>query len=185
MALTFVLLITYNNRALFPPVTGDDTAHHPDFVMSTKYASTRPKHKRLRRRRVTSLASCAVGAFLALSIPLAAAEHHFKQPPLHLALRQDANRPIRVTNHCPENLWPAFLTQHGVGPPKTGFLLGPGQTNSQEVSGDWQGRVWARTNCSFGNAGAPASGNGGAPCRTGDCGNFLECQGAVRIWLTW
>lgn len=91
------------------------------------------------------------------------------------------NLPLRVTNNCAEPIWPAILTQSGSGPAHSGFLLNPGETNPQTVSADWRGRVWGRTNCSFPqDSGAePASGQGGSACTTGDCGMFLECQGAV------
>jgi hypothetical protein len=88
--------------------------------------------------------------------------------------------PLRVTNNCKEPVWPAILTQEGTPPASSGFLLKPGETNPQTVGLDWKGRVWARTNCSFpGSGSSPASGQGGAPCQTGDCGMFLQCQGAV------
>ncbi|KAJ9606040.1 hypothetical protein H2200_009889 [Cladophialophora chaetospira] len=87
--------------------------------------------------------------------------------------------PLRVTNNCQEAIWPAILTQEGTPPVSSGFLLNPGQSNPQTVGLDWKGRVWARTNCSFPSSGnMPASGQGGAPCQTGDCGMFLQCQGA-------
>lgn len=93
---------------------------------------------------------------------------------------RDTTVPLRVTNHCPETIWPAILTQSGIGPNSSGFELDPGSTSAQTVSGDWRGRVWGRTNCSFPSAGgAPASGQGGVACSTGDCGMFLECQGSV------
>lgn len=92
---------------------------------------------------------------------------------------RDTVVPLRVTNNCAETIWPAILTQSGAAPPSSGFELRPGDTNPQEVSGDWRGRVWARTNCSFPSDGGPASGQGGAACETGDCGMFVECQGAV------
>jgi hypothetical protein len=88
--------------------------------------------------------------------------------------------PLRVTNNCKEPIWPGILTQGGVPPESSGFLLQPGETKAQTVGIDWKGRVWPRTNCSFPTDGSvPASGQGGAPCETGDCGMFLECQGAV------
>jgi hypothetical protein len=92
---------------------------------------------------------------------------------------RDTSVPLRVTNHCPEPIWPAILTQNGVGPESSGFELAPGISKPQTVSGDWRGRVWGRTNCSFPSAGGPASGQGGSACQTGDCGMFLECQGSV------
>ncbi|KAH0837588.1 hypothetical protein AYO21_05078 [Fonsecaea monophora] len=101
--------------------------------------------------------------------------------------------PLRVTNNCKEPIWPAILTQSGTGPASSGFLLGSGATKSQTVGLDWKGRVWARTNCSFptttGSTSAlpplpPSSGQGGSPCQTGDCGMFLECQGAGQAPAT-
>ncbi|OCT49796.1 thaumatin family protein [Cladophialophora carrionii] len=87
--------------------------------------------------------------------------------------------PLRVTNNCKEPVWPAILTQEGTPPASSGFLLNPGETNPQTVGLDWKGRVWARTNCSFPGTGSkPSSGQGGAPCQTGDCGMFLQCPGA-------
>lgn len=92
---------------------------------------------------------------------------------------RDTSVPLRVTNHCPDIIWPAILTQNGVGPESSGFELAPGNSSRQTVSGDWRGRVWGRTNCSFPSASGPASGQGGSACQTGDCGMFLECQGSV------
>ncbi|KAI1610062.1 thaumatin family-domain-containing protein [Exophiala viscosa] len=73
---------------------------------------------------------------------------------LHLHTR-DTTLPLRITNNCNEAIWPAILTQGGTGPASSGFMLASGDTNPQTTSGQ-----------------------GGAPCTTGDCGNFLECQGA-------
>jgi len=100
---------------------------------------------------------------------------------LHLPAAQAVTMlPLRVTNNCKEPVWPAILSQDGTPPASSGFRLDPGETNALEVGLDWKGRVWARTNCSFPDTGsAPASGQGGAPCQTGDCGTFLQCQGAV------
>lgn len=92
---------------------------------------------------------------------------------------RDTSVPLRVTNHCPETIWPAILTQSGVGPERTGFELESGTSSAQVVSGDWRGRVWGRTNCSFPSGGGPTSGQGAIACGTGDCGMFLECQGSV------
>ncbi|RVX66654.1 hypothetical protein B0A52_09405 [Exophiala mesophila] len=97
---------------------------------------------------------------------------------------RDTTVPLRVTNNCPETIWPAVLTQNGVGPRSSGFELEPGASNPQEVSGDWQGRVWGRTNCSFSSAREPASGQGGIVCQTGDCGQFLECRGTGQAPAT-
>jgi len=92
--------------------------------------------------------------------------------------------PLRVTNNCKEPIWPAILTQSGTAPASSGFLLNPGETNPQTVGLDWKGRVWARTNCSFPTGSGPSSGQGGSPCQTGDCGMFLQCQGAGQAPAT-
>lgn len=129
-------------------------------------------------RTSCSSQACRFAVLLFLISPLVVAT---AAESLHLHPR-DTTLPLRVTNNCNEAIWPAFLTQGGTGPASSGFMLAPGDTNPQTVSGDWRGRVWARTNCSFPSSGQePASGQGGAPCTTGDCGMFLECQGAVSI----
>ncbi|KIW43747.1 uncharacterized protein PV06_04818 [Exophiala oligosperma] len=98
---------------------------------------------------------------------------------------RDINLPLRVTNNCNEPIWPAILTQNGRGPASSGFVLQPGDTNPQTVSGDWRGRVWGRTNCSFpGSGSGPSSGSGGVACTTGDCGSFLQCPGAGQAPAT-
>ncbi|KAL2395263.1 hypothetical protein ABEF93_002884 [Exophiala dermatitidis] len=81
----------------------------------------------------------------------------FASTSMHLHPR-DVVLPLRVTNNCPETIWPAILTQSGVGPAVSGFMLGPGV--------------------------GPATGQGGAACTTGDCGMFLECQGAGQAPAT-
>ncbi|TPX17076.1 uncharacterized protein E0L32_003194 [Thyridium curvatum] len=89
--------------------------------------------------------------------------------------------PLKVTNNCGETLWPGIATQHGVGPGTGGFVLDPGRTVGFNVSWDWQGRLWGRTNCSFNDDGSgPANLNGvdgnGAACTTGDCFGKLDCE---------
>lgn len=94
--------------------------------------------------------------------------------------------PLIVTNNCPETIWPGIGTQAGTGPKSQGFELATGASINQTVSGDWQGRVWGRTNCSFNDAGTGASnanGNNGAgaACSTGDCGGVLNCVITVSL----
>jgi beta-mannosidase len=125
------------------------------------------------RARSTLLLLCASS--------LAEALHHMRQPPLHTVNHRDSDRPLRITNKCDEDIWPAILTQAGVGPSTSGFHLAPGDTKNLTISADWQGRVWGRTNCTFDADGKPQSGQGGTACTTGDCGQFLECQGAVSL----
>ncbi|KAI9836972.1 MAG: hypothetical protein M1838_004908 [Thelocarpon superellum] len=89
--------------------------------------------------------------------------------------------PLKVTNNCPANIYPAFLTQAGSGPAVGGLALSVGQSQTLSVSSDWQGRVWGRTNCSFNAAGTGASNHGGLngagqACVTGDCNGELACS---------
>lgn len=107
---------------------------------------------------------------LAYLVQISHAVHHMKQPPIHTVNRRDSDLPLRVTNQCQDDLWPAILTDAGNGPGTSGFHLAGGASQSFSVSADWKGRVWARTNCS-------TNGIGGAMCTTGDCGQ-LQCQGA-------
>jgi len=126
-----------------------------------------------RRRRTRSSRNSRSGwAFLSMAIMANGCVGQSPRP-------RDTSVPLRVTNHCPDIIWPAILTQSGVGPASSGFELVPGNSSRQTVSGDWRGRVWGRTNCSFPSAGGPVSGQGGSACQTGDCGMFLECQGSV------
>lgn len=103
-----------------------------------------------------------------------------KRAPVQLANRQNSDISLVVSSNCAETIHPAILTQAGTGPESSGFKLNPGDSRTQTVSADWQGRVWGRTNCTFSDDGSPPlSGQGGAVCSSGDCGAFLECQGAV------
>ncbi|ELR07965.1 hypothetical protein GMDG_02824 [Pseudogymnoascus destructans 20631-21] len=81
----------------------------------------------------------------------------------------DAGIPIKITNSCPATIWPALATQEGRGPLTHGFELAPKASKELSVSQDWQGRVWARTNCSFNADG------GRNACDTGDCAGVLDC----------
>jgi hypothetical protein len=108
--------------------------------------------------------------------------HHLQEPAIHYVAARDSNRPLTVTNECPEVIYPGILTVSGMGPAQSGFRLNPGQSVPQTVSADWRGRVWGRTNCTFNSDGSPASGSGGVACETGDCGQFVQCQGAVS-WI--
>ena len=118
-------------------------------------------------------------------LPVTEAVHHMKRPPRALVNRENDNRPLMISNQCPEVIYPGVGTQAGVGPPVGGFRLGPGETRNFTVSGDWQGRVWGRTNCTFNADGTGpdhSGGNngGGAACGTGDCGGVVNCKGTVK-----
>lgn len=98
--------------------------------------------------------------------------------------------PLVISNNCAESVWPAIGTQAGTGAGIGGFALAPGQSKRLTVSGDWQGRVWGRTNCSFNVAGNGASNlNGfdgsGAACGTGDCAGVLNCALTVSTAVIW
>ncbi|PHH84872.1 hypothetical protein CDD83_1245 [Cordyceps sp. RAO-2017] len=76
--------------------------------------------------------------------------------------------PLVITNKCDTPIWPGLATQAGTGPGTGGFELQPGTNQTLYVSGDWQGRVWGRTNCTV-------NGNSCA-CKTGDCFAKLDCD---------
>ncbi|OIW30866.1 Osmotin, thaumatin-like protein [Coniochaeta ligniaria NRRL 30616] len=89
--------------------------------------------------------------------------------------------PLRVTNNCPDTVWPGIGTQHGLGPGLGGFELVPGETMAFLVGPTWQGRVWGRTNCTFNADGTGPSNlngwnGGGQACLTGDCFGVLDCE---------
>lgn len=110
----------------------------------------------------------------------AAAIHHMKLKPVMLATADASNRPIKITNLCPSDIYPAIQTQAGTGPPSGGYHARPGNTTTFDVSANWQGRIWGRTNCSFNSNGASL--NASAPaCLTGDCGGLLDCKGTVSL----
>lgn len=101
------------------------------------------------------------------TFPLAHGDQH------ELKTRQNGGGnsiPIQIANWCSTDIWPGILTQGGDGPGTGGFHLSPGSNQSFSVSSNWQGRIWGRTNCSFGNGG------GGSACSTGDCAGALSCQ---------
>jgi len=127
---------------------------------------------------ISVLLSSVAVAYLASPV---CALHHMQQPPIHIVNRANSDLPLVVTNNCEQTIYPAILTQAGTGPGKSGFRLNAGDTLPQTVSADWKGRVWGRTNCSFTDDGSPASGQGGRACSSGDCGAFVECQGAVSM----
>ncbi|KAF7503992.1 hypothetical protein GJ744_002920 [Endocarpon pusillum] len=141
----------------------------------TTAESVLPPRKSIRMGSVVSL----VLALTLLRNPITNAEHHMNRPPLQWVNKRDSNVPLRITNDCDQDIYPAIQTQAGTGPPSTGFRLTPGSSNAQSVSADWQGRVWGRTNCSFNSQGtAPANNAPGQACSTGDCGGTLGCRGS-------
>jgi hypothetical protein len=120
-----------------------------------------------------------------LSTPVAASHDILRKSPSQILPRIVSPRttntiPLKITNNCPDTIWPAVASHAGTGPGTGGFQLTPGTSQSLLVSADWQGRVWGRTNCSFNADGSGASnlnGNngGGRACQTGDCNGVLSC----------
>ena len=79
--------------------------------------------------------------------------------------------PLVITNKCDDTIWPGLATQAGTGPGTGGFELESGTNKTLWVSGDWQGRIWGRTNC---------TGSGDScKCKTGDCFGKLSCEYSV------
>lgn len=117
---------------------------------------------------------------IALAVPTTNALHHMmRRASNDLSVRAET-RPLSITNSCQETIYPGIVTQTGIAPPVGGFQLSPGESRNFTVSGDWQGRVWGRTNCSFNSAGTgPSSGGFGKACSTGDCGGNVDCKATV------
>lgn len=86
------------------------------------------------------------------------------------------NRTITITNHCDFPMYPAVLTSAGEKPYVSGFLLPEGASRELWVSHDWIGRIWGRTNCTWGE---DSDGKIVGKCLTGDCGGVLECEGGT------
>lgn len=78
--------------------------------------------------------------------------------------------PLLIYNDCPGTIWPGIYTTSGTGPGTGGFELAAGANKSLEVSTDWYGRIWGRTNCT-------SSGDDSLVCTTGSCGQ-MDCTQA-------
>jgi hypothetical protein len=140
-----------------------------------------PTHKpRLFNGLSTFELSCScllLSAFVPGALTFTSNPEHFRRgvPSLPLHKRDGSSVPLIITNNCGDTMWPAVNTQFGTGPAEQGFLLASGDSKTQNVSLDWQGRVWGRTNCSFSNT------NIGRACGTGDCGGQLSCFVGVCV----
>lgn len=80
---------------------------------------------------------------------------------------------LTVKNNCPYTIWPATLTSGG---PQllTGFVLAPKASRSINTPRPWEGRIWARTDCS--------TSSGRFTCATANCGtNQVACNGAGGV----
>lgn len=112
--------------------------------------------------------------------------HHMKTRAAQKPSFSTQERPFRISNHCPVDIYPAIITQHGRGPSTGGYRAQPGNTTNFTVSADWQGRIWGRTNCSFNGQGTGPKAEGGwygtgQACLTGDCGGVIDCKGTVSL----
>ena len=118
-------------------------------------------------------------------LPGAEAVHHMSLTPDQNVTLRSGTVPLRITNQCSEVIYPGIGTQAATGPSTQGFELRQGESKDLTVSGDWQGRVWGRTNCTFNAEGTGPSTNGGLngggqSCQTGDCNGLLDCKVTVR-----
>lgn len=99
--------------------------------------------------------------------------------PTETERRQD-NNPLIITNNGGDS-WKGITGQGVSGPSETGFMLSPGSENSPSTPADWQGRVYAGTNCSSNNDEIGIANNSlGMACDTGDDNGVLNCQATVR-----
>ena len=140
-------------------------------------SSTRKPRPRRRRQSLLPLAVLLTTAAASYELHLSPAGQIL---PRTVSPRTTKNIPLKITNNCADTIWPALASRSGTGPEVNGFELSSGSSKNLTVGGDWQGRVWGRTNCSFNAAGTGASnlnGNngGGQACETGDCNGVLNC----------
>lgn len=155
--------------------------HYPSSFWPTSTTTHMMRSSQLIRNSTHSTKSWVRLSFLLYFLACVNGVHHMQRGPLAWVNRRADNRPLVIRNQCRETVYPGIGTQAGTGPATQGFQLTPGQSRSLEVSADWQGRVWGRTNCSFNAAGtAPASSGTGVACGTGDCGGTVNCRGTVR-----
>lgn len=119
----------------------------------------------MERRLLTGLLSVAVFA------PQGALGVHHMQRKVEARQNSDPDVSLTISNWCADTIWPGVVTQGGHSPTATGFELAPRANRTIKVGGDWQGRVWGRTNCTFDD------GQGRGSCTTGECG-ALVCQQA-------
>lgn len=84
----------------------------------------------------------------------------------------EAARLTLINNCSPLTIWPATLGNWQLS--ETGFELRVGESRTIDIGAGWNGRVWARSHCSWNN--------GRFQCRTGDCGTGrVSCDGAGGV----
>jgi Thaumatin family len=143
-----------------------------------------------RKSRSSKKRTLSLLPILLLASSVAASHETFRYKstilPRTVSPRVAKNIPLKITNKCAETIWPGIASQTGTGPDTGGFELKTGTSKDLTVGGDWQGRVWGRTNCTFNAEGSGASnlnGNngGGQACQTGDCNGVLSCVVTVSL----
>jgi hypothetical protein len=83
------------------------------------------------------------------------------------------DRTFTLVNNTSQTIWAAAAGNAGFAAPANGgWVMSPGSTFTVTVAGNWAGRFWGRTYCSFNVAGTGS-------CETGSCGNVLQCNGAT------
>ncbi|RUS24252.1 thaumatin family-domain-containing protein [Jimgerdemannia flammicorona] len=88
-----------------------------------------------------------------------------------VAHKRAAPHTITVVNRCSFPIWPALFTSAGgqPSPSTTGWKQESGKSYTLTVPGNWNGRLWGRTNCDFSKSGLQN-------CDTGYCVGGLQCQ---------
>lgn len=162
------------------------TRTEPKRTMSS-YTHPREHRRPRKSHRGNQLRLLFCFSFIAIMLyrPVAAVHHMKRAPIAYVAQRSESSKPLVVENLCQETIYPGMATQAGDGPGTGGFRLSSGAQQKFSVSADWQGRVWARTNCSFNAMGTGPMNVGGvdgsgAACVTGDCFGVVDCVVAVR-----
>jgi hypothetical protein len=94
-------------------------------------------------------------------------------PPVAPMGAMDDRRDFVFINRCSQPVWVGFDSKQAK-PEGGGFRLDAGQTRTVVIpGGEWQGRFWGRTGCSFDAGGA-------GTCETGSCEGGLRCTAATR-----
>ncbi len=125
---------------------------------------------------IFAFSSSAVPALGAVAVPGAAQGAQVQVAPgAGSSPNQVSARTFTFVNTMSQTIWVGDLNNPGHPLLNNGgWALAPGQTYTLTVPGDWAGRFWGRTGCTFDSAG-----NG--TCLTGDCGGKLQCAGAGGV----
>ena len=98
-------------------------------------------------------------------------------PPAIPAAARNGTRDLVFTNNCQETVWVGFTKQAGPPISPGGFQLDVGETQRVTAGGNWQGRFWGRTKCTF-------NGQGQGQCSAGNCPGGLACTAPTRDPVT-